>query len=289
MVLGVNEGVQSGQLGIAGVFGTDPRTTGGTASVLVGGTEANIESWDPNLIVVDLSLSGDGSAGDVQVIARGHKSNVARLTEWRGQFQFTIAGNGSLKLQSTFNLHFRMDIRKFRAQIHFPPVEPEGGDLSEAKDSTATYKASGVGPGINETFLWSGSGNMVDGLLYLLSPVSNSVVFDAAFDIVDSTHLQGIVGSVTYGNAGATCTVQAPAQPPQVTPLPIFGPSDLTASGWTFNFVLDPTSADILADNPSYTGLNYACQESGFPANYSFQWGQVPATEGTAPDPNSAR
>jgi hypothetical protein len=285
--MGVDEtGLPSGRLAISGIFGTDPRATGGAGSVLVGGKEANIESWDPNTIVVDLALSGDGAAGDVQVVARGYKSNVARLTEWRGPFQFTIVGNGSLKLQSDFNLHFRMDIRKVRTQIHFPPSDAVGGAL-ESKDSTAAYAASGSGPGINETFGWSGSGSMVDGILN--PPLTNVVVFDAGFGIVDSTHLQGTVASVTYGSTGATCTVEAPGRPPQMSPLPIFGPSDLTGSGWIFNFVLDSNSADILAGDASYTGLNYACMEAGFPAQYNFKWGAVQATEGTAPDPKSAR
>lgn len=85
------------------------------------GQDVHVVSWSPSQIVVELPLSGLGSAGNVQVAVRNHMSNVAQLTEWKGKFTFTIAGPGSLMAKTVYDVHLRDDIRKWRNQIHFPP------------------------------------------------------------------------------------------------------------------------------------------------------------------------
>jgi hypothetical protein len=283
-----------GQLTINGIFGQNPGTNG---SVQVGGMDAKIESWGVNAIVVDLNLSGPGSAGDVQVKVRGHKSNVARLTEWRADpFTYTITGNGSLRLTANFTLHFRLDMRKFREQIHFPPSEPSGGSLA-SDDSTGTYSASGSGPGIGETFNWSGSGTLVYATKNI--PLTGLNIFEATAQIVDTTHLKSSVGAASEANAGGVCTVIVPMAPPQVSPLPVEGPSNLavligTSQIWFFDFALDPDSADILPNQASASGVppvsSYVfCMDDTQTAKYTFQWTRIPATPDTAPDPESAR
>ena len=125
--------------------------------------DAPIKSWKPDAIVVDLKSSGPSSAGKRcrTLKVRLHKSNVARLTQWRGgPFLYTIAGNGSLQLTAKFNLNFRLDIRKYRKQIHVDPSEPSGTSLA-SNDSTGTFSASGSGSGVGETFNWSGSGSLM--------------------------------------------------------------------------------------------------------------------------------
>jgi hypothetical protein len=283
---------QAGQLTINGIFGQDPRPNG---SVQIGGMDATIESWSVNSIVVDLNSSGSLSAGDVQVKVRLHKSNVARLTEWRADpFTYTISGNGSLQLIANFNLHFRTDIRKYREHIHVPPKEPMSGSLA-ANDSTGTYTASGSGPGIGETFNWSGSGTLVYATRNI--PITGLSIFEATAQIVDSTHLKSTVGAVSEAKAGATCTVIVPQAPPQKSFLPVEGPSNLAGLvptvPWYFNFELDSDNADILPNESSTSGggiiNSYFCMDDRQTARYDFKWGPVPATPGTAPDPKSAR
>jgi hypothetical protein len=285
---------KGGQLTINGIFGQDPRPSGGT-SVRVGGLDANVESWNPNAIVVDLDSSGPGAAGDVQVKVRGHESNIARLTEWRGkQFNFTITGNGSLQLALNYNLHFRADIRKFREHIHVAPREPIGGSLA-ARDSTGTYSASGSGPGIGETFNWSGSGTIA--YFSKNMPITGIIFFAATAQIVDSTHLKSTVGAASEANAGATCTVIVPHSPPQKSFLPVEGPSNLgglvPTVPWYFSFELESDNADILPNQSTSSGgaiLNsYFCMDEMQTAKYKFKWGLIPATADTAPDPKSAR
>jgi len=285
---------QSGQLTINGTFGQDPRPDG---SVQVGGMDAPIESWTPKAIVVDLNITGPGSAGDVQVTVRQHKSNVARLTEWKGQqFLYTIAGNGSLQINATFSLHFRLDIRKYRKQIHVEPIEPTGGTLA-AHDSSGTFSASGSGPGIDQTFEWSGSGD----LLYFTptTPITGVNIFGATMLIIDSTHLQNFVGASSEANAGGVCTVLSGSPPVQVQgPLVIEGPGNLTVfvgltSPQEYPFNLDPDTADILPNMFVTLGVApftaYDCMYEQAVARYTYKWGPVPATRDTAPDPKSAR
>jgi hypothetical protein len=285
---------QGGQLTVNGIFGDDPRQTT-SGSVTVGGRDANIQSWNSNQIVVDLSLSGGGSAGDVVVTVRGHKGNVARLTEWRGNaFNYTISGNGSLQIQTTFNIHFRADIRKFRPVIHNEPIEPTGATIGAA-DSDGTYSASGSGPGVGETFQWSGSGSLVGFTPNL--PTTGVVLYTTAVQIVDSKNLQAFVGAATEANAGAVCTDIVPNSPSSTSPLAIVGPSNLgpligDPGPRSFHFTLD---SDARIGQSSFgaqgTGLlrSYFCMDESKSAAYNFTWGPLAPADQTGPNPESAR
>ena len=145
-------------------------------------------------------------------------------------------------------------------QIHLPPDEPFGG-ITALTDSTATYSASGSGPGIGETFVWTGSGNMIYGKKGI--PLTGITIFDAAGQVLDSTQILAAVASASEANA--------------------------IGSILKFQFNLDPDSADLLAGNSSVTAMNYFCADSRAKGAYSFKWGPVPATNDTAPDPKSAR
>ena len=261
--------------------------------------EAKIESWSPSAIVVDLTLSGEGSAGDVQVTVRDHKSNVARLTEWRGnQFNYTIQGNGSLQISSVFDLHLRADIRKWRKSIHLSPGEPSGVVIG-AQDSAGTFSASGgSGPANGGTYQWSGSGNFV--AVTSKTPPTGLNILVTAGPIDDSIHMTLGVAAVSEALAkSATCTFLVPRTPPDISSLPVDGPSNLglligLASTWYFHFELDSEKADILRHGPvTLPGVppvsSYFCMDDTQTAKYSFQWGPVPATDQTAPDPGSAR
>lgn len=293
----VNEfGGSSGQLTINGSFGTDPRTTGGTAVVTIGDEPAHIASWAHDHIIVDLDFSGPRSFGDVQVIARNHKSNVARLTQWiSDQYNTTISANGSLQLTEKHNLHFRADIRKYRTQIHSEPIEPKPVTFA-ALDSTATYSASGAGNGIGEIFKWSGSGSMV----YVNPqnvPITGVTIFYAALQFADSTHAQAFVVGESEAKAGGTCTVIITSDgSSQTSLLPIVGPSSFAAYLFKsqvdqFSFEFDKDSAQIKQGIDTETGkTEYDCTAVGIGIRPKriFSWGPVSAGS-TAPDPKSAR
>lgn len=155
----VHESENSGPdtMTIEGDFGTDP----GDRSVTVDNVAQVIESWTPTVITIDIPRTGTGSCGDVQVIAKGHKSNVAQLTEWRGIFTYTLTGKGSLSHVAKLNVHFRGDISKYR---NLPGVAPQGitKAMISARDSSGTYASSGIyQPTPSQFTKWSGSGNLV--------------------------------------------------------------------------------------------------------------------------------
>ncbi len=223
----MNEGEEAGkpgQLTIYGIFGTDPWPdgsvqVGGTIEmkngipVVTGGKSVNIESWDPGQIVVDLPLSENGSAGNVQVIARQHVSNVAQLTEWRSQmdqFSFTISGPGSLLQQQNFAFHLRADIRKWRKVIHQAPIEPDNVPIASASDSEATVISSGSYPAKSgDTYKWKGSPKLVN---FFGAPAGSNTFFLTG-TAVDSTHMTFAVddlallgGTCSACNSSGTCT-----------------------------------------------------------------------------------
>jgi hypothetical protein len=269
-----------GQLKISGIFGQDPRPNG---SVQVGGADANIAKWAFDQIVVDLALSG--SAGDVQVKVRGHKSNVARLTDWRSNsFIFTYKENGSLQIQTTYNMHFRADVRKYRKMIHFEPDEPSGA-IQSANDSTATFVGNGSGPGTAETFSLKGSGALVNVLMP--SAVSDNI-FALGGLIGDSKNMTFDV--VAGSSHGCTCTA-CHVGGCQDSGMGVFGPSNAPNFSLlvpSFPFVLDET-ATIQKNAVDLTNLVPLCNTNIKVATGQFRWGSVAPVDGTAPDPMSAR
>jgi hypothetical protein len=279
-----------GQLTINGIFGKNQDT------VQVGGFDAHVVSWDPTKIVVDLSLSGAGSAGDVQVTVRGHKSNVARLTEWSSdKYNYTINGDGSLQITAKFNLHFRADIRKYRPVIHAKPIEPNTATLGAA-DSGGTFSASGTGSGPDVTYLWTGSASIVGVTLNV--PITGENLVASTWQFIDSKHANMSVGAAPEANAPeATCTEISPMSPPFTSTLELGGPSNLGPligdSG--------PRSFPITLNDDAVIGSGafgaqgrglfsaYFCMESTKTATYNFKWGPINPTSNTAPDPDSAR
>jgi hypothetical protein len=294
------------QLMINGIFGTDPRHDGSAASVQVGGTintqngvqvvengkNVNIASWAPDQIVVDLPLSGDGSAGNVQVNARGHLSNVAQLTEWRGDqdFHFTISGPGSLQQQQVYSLHLRADIRKWRRVIHKPPDEPQGQVVS-ANDSTGTHSSNGTDvvtfpgpPSCTVTAIWSGSGALVNMLLG--APDNTLLLSEPLPSVYDSEHMPGLY-MVALSIHGMTCTRTDCTGVPTKETEPVFGPSQVTFPTPTFTFTLDKQFG-IQANQVDLPGLPI-CDVTQTDGNGTFKWGSIAATENTAPNSESAR
>jgi hypothetical protein len=288
---------QNGQLFINGSFGADPRggSGGGTNGVTVGGQNANIVNWSPTLITVDLAESGAGAAGDVTVTVRDHKSNVARLTEWHGTpFTYTITGAGSEKINATFDLHFRTDIRKYRPAIHNEPIEPTGGFVNTA-DTGGNFSMSGQSTANGVTYRWSGSGTFVGVSLNI--PITGLNVDEVAGTVVDSKHLKVNVSSFSEANAGGTCTESTSTPPPTINKQPVDGPGNLVAligdsGSRSFDFLLDDSGViqkSSFGAQGKGSFRSYFCMDSSQTANYNFVWGPLAPTNDTAPDPTSAR
>jgi hypothetical protein len=139
------------ELTLEGIFGNDPGTTDG--KVFVGGKEMTSRTWDPKLkqiIIHDLPLTGQGSAGDVYVMVRGHKSNVRQLTDWRGtvtwrdEATYPTGFSGKPFEEFKLKIHVRADVGKFRDKPgEDPKWEAIPIQIFAAKDSTAEYSAGG--------------------------------------------------------------------------------------------------------------------------------------------------
>lgn len=127
-------------LRLSGHFGSDP---GGDGSVTVGGTRLAVTSWTPGFITC--RLPDPNLHGDVVVTVRGHESNHAQLTLWKGQFKLTMEVLGtSLKQTLTVNAVFRGDVGSYRGNPGEPPhPHPEGGIRIHTHHATGTATADG--------------------------------------------------------------------------------------------------------------------------------------------------
>lgn len=147
-------------LHLVGLFGKPPESE---RQVLVGGTPAHVVSWDTRKVVVDLPRKGDGSAGDVQVVVRGHRSNVRRLTRWTltGTYQY-LGDEAPHVVDGTLTVVFRADIGEYRRVPGNVFVRPTR-NAPAAQSSEVYLEAKGIvsspcGNGGSETDTWSGSG-----------------------------------------------------------------------------------------------------------------------------------
>jgi hypothetical protein len=275
----VDESVGAGgQLTVLGNFGTDPRTTGG-GSVQVAGNDASIVSWDPVAIVVDLAAA---ASGNVQVIVRQHKSNVATLTMWQGQFNFLSSGPQSVNETITYNLNFRQDVRKYRDEIHFPPIEPSNLSFSVMNTSNASYSCSGSdkqGDSVQTTtWMWVGSGTLTPTYTLGFGPF-----FSVDAQLLDSRAMKFNLFAQFLGNA---CITSFTIAPPGVTftgtdpglGLSVFTPLSLS---------LDDAANILVPMPPLQTNIVFPQTRDITPATVTLQWNKIAPI--SPPDPKSAR
>jgi hypothetical protein len=298
--LTVDETKGQGQLTIEGIFGQNPnsgQSNGGVVTVGGPNSPVHIVSWTPEKIIVDLTSSGPGSSGDVQVVVRQHKSNVARLTEWQGTFQGVWAGNDSLKQTINFQPAFRLDLRQYRPVIHNPPVEPESVVFLPISSpvSMGSFACTGEGiytiPGEMHTFTWMGSGNLP--LLPAGSSSPPAVFFEAGGLLMNHTTMsfQAEAGGTTVG----PCSFHEHIKilPPNCDPSvqscegDTSGQFPLLCTGVpTTNLTLDPNTAAIEGNSLPLGNLPCFVDQPG-PSRVS--WSVIPPLANTAPDPVSAR
>jgi hypothetical protein len=298
----VDETKGQGQLTIEGIFGQDPRKGGSPNDgvVTVGGPNSPVKivSWTPEEIIVNLTSSGPGGFGDVQVVVRQHKSNVARLTEWLATFQGVWAGNDSLKQTINFQPAFRLDLRQYRPVIHKPPVEPSSVFFESIASpvSTGSFACTGVGiythPGKSiDTFTWTGSGDLP--LLPAGSASPPPVFYVASGSLTSHTAMSfsASAGGTTTGPCSFTEHIKL--LPPNCDPSvqscegDTSGKVPLICTGLPpTNMTLDSNTAAIQGNIVALGNLSCDVDEPG-PSTVS--WDMIEPLSNTAPDPLSAR
>lgn len=148
---------------IKGLFGKDPGPQ--KRKVTVGGTMIQAYEWKPDAVKCVIPRFGQGSVGDVIVVACEHKSNAVPLTEWTVPFVWTRTSFGNLRDVMRMNIHFRADVHSYRNKPHETPVKPTAVEFKSMVDSDGTWLSAGAGTdNTNEDnpikLVWSGSGNM---------------------------------------------------------------------------------------------------------------------------------
>ncbi len=142
----------------AHLFGTFGNVASSDREVTIGGTPVTVKSWAKDKIIVDLPQNGGGSAGDVVVKVRGHKSNIRQITQWQIDlvYDWIHTDLPPLDVAGTFNLKFRADIGHYRDQPGVPPLEPVRWAVAK-KTSQGTLTGAGqtVDPG-GCTNWWTG-------------------------------------------------------------------------------------------------------------------------------------
>jgi hypothetical protein len=151
----------SDQAHLIGIFGTPPADK---RKITIGGADAAVISWEPRKIVCALARTGAGSAGDVQVIVHGIKSNVRRITRWtlEGAYEMTEEGTPH-EIDGSLRLIFRADVGEYRKNVGNVFIRPTRWAVA-ARSSDVQLDAKGIlafpcGPsGGTETITWEGSG-----------------------------------------------------------------------------------------------------------------------------------
>lgn len=211
----VDEG--NDQLNLIGLFGNPPTED---QKVTIGGSEAAIASWEPRKIVCKLERKGAGSVGDVQVIARGRKSNIRQLSRW------TIVGtylakekNTAHEIDGRVTLIFRADVGEYRKVPGNVFIRPTRSALA-GRDSEVFLEAKGIdsspcGNGGQDREIWSGSGN------WLVRGFNDDVVHPFHSIVFLSVNTIDLTGSLGLGFG----IVDADASPLKMTFESCEGPS----------------------------------------------------------------
>jgi hypothetical protein len=269
------------QLNIAGTFGSEMGT------VSVGGADLADVAWTAHQIQATLPPV---LAGDVIVTVRGHKSNVARITQWVGDFTSITIGIGSLKQTVGFHVSFRDDIRQFRPFIHKPPIEPKSAvDIFPMMGSSGTYQCKGTATTMSgnetDTYTWTGSGTLKPSTP--LPPPPNDFFMTAFFLSHTKMTMVLAVDRVTNGPCKQNdhvVIINPPPDPPTI--LDVGSEVLLCSSGAPFNVLLNE-QATIQSGAPAVPAGSCT-----LPTNFAqrvLRWPNIPADPGTAPDPKSAR
>lgn len=286
------------RLHLIGIFGTPPKVD---QQVLIGGIPAEIDTWDTREIVCKLKRSGDGSAGNIQVIARNHKSNIRQLSRWTliGTYQFTEEKSAHV-VDGNFNLIFRADVGEYRKVPGTVFIRPTRS-AQASMDSKVLLEAKGVDSEpcdtvSSETTTWSGSGDFkVRGVFNVgeVSPYHSIILL--SLNTIDLQSSLGIAfgvfdpDSIPLKSTYKSCEGQT-----VVLPIPPPTPGDFSDPP-SFKSPLEETLPDGTAFEIPLPGLTFGlgsdfsipAGEMKNPLRASFQW--IGAQPEFPPDPKAAR
>lgn len=144
-------------LHLHGLFGSE------RGQVTVGGQELAIHTWQPTYILAALPGHGPGSAGDVVVSVRNHRSNPAPLSEWRGHVHWRVDYNAylvpaeGLSAEVDCQFQLRADYHAFRTE---PTEDAQNADAEVVggQESRCTWQMSG-------DVTWTSLGDVYRGVL----------------------------------------------------------------------------------------------------------------------------
>ncbi len=143
--------ILAGQSG--GFESADPGA--GQRQVLVNGVDlgGQIESWsDGEIVISDFPRSGTASAGKVEVVIRGHRSNPRWITSFSGvRLVATEDWDGTLFRRMEWNVRIRADVGTWRQQPGFLPEGRIFQTVSPAAGQEFSYAVGGDYLDTNDT------------------------------------------------------------------------------------------------------------------------------------------
>jgi hypothetical protein len=273
-------------LTILGSFGQDPGPDG---HITIGDTRVTlVDLWNADHLIVD--ITDPSLAGDVIVEVRGHKSNVATLTEWEGDFTFDAnAASGDLAQKFKMHVAFRADIRQFRPLIHQPPFEPGGPLEGIARASSSTFSCSGshmftLSPDAMTTAKWSGQGT-VNAFQFPTVTRPTPPFFEMVGGLQSHTQM-GLSFGLSQDHQNSLCkeddhTVVTDRSGQHSSDSQ--SPLDICFNGGDLTVTLDESAVIQAGSLPLAAG----CVQFG--STNALRWSAISSVGGTAPDPLSAR
>ncbi|MES2461636.1 MAG: hypothetical protein V4671_13715 [Armatimonadota bacterium] len=227
---------------LKGSFGLETEGT-----VYVAGVEAPHESWAEDEIRCDLLRSGPGSAGDVQVVVRGHKSNIRRISRWtvEGKYHAQPDLSEPLQVDGGIKLVFRADVGEYRKDPGKVFIRPTRYAVA-TRDSAAELTAKGIvrescgNGGGSSTKSWTGEGSwpsfMPGGAAGQPAQVRGILAY-LSFDTINKTGALALAFAIVSPNDsafrftavncdGTTITVPLPPFPPAVEPVNMKYPTE---------------------------------------------------------------
>jgi hypothetical protein len=271
-----------------GIFGTPPANS---RQVNIDGVDTTVLTWEPRKIVCSLPRTGVGSAGEVQVLVHGFKSNIRRITRWtvNGAYKMIEADTPHV-VDGTLKMIFRADVGEYRKVPGNVFIRPTRYAVA-AQNSEIRLTASGTlsapcgDGGGSDAYTWLGSA-----LFPTYDPVGNYLVHAVvSLDTIDQTGALGLAFGMRDPDQfplkmhvvtceGATFTFPlglAPSGPVNVDPL-LFGSPieellpdgskyEYPLPGGVFAFGADWSIAAGRADSEIDSGMQWNRADPEFP------------------------
>ncbi|MEP6491899.1 MAG: hypothetical protein ABJF01_04435 [bacterium] len=160
------------ELYVFGYFGADPGPDGKlTINDGTGEVALAVASWTPTKITTVLPRKGTGSAGNVVVSVRGHKSNARQIVAWQGTLVYTESELGTLNQRFEMDVVARVDPQDTRIQIAKAPqllfTPPFDANQSVQTRYTAGGTYSGPFGPCTLTEDWKASGSIPANIISL--------------------------------------------------------------------------------------------------------------------------